>query len=87
MVRVVRREQDGEAVVHEVAEQGQHPRLVAQVEACGRLVRDEEPAPGGHCTGDQHELLLTAAERGKRPLLQRADANALDGRPCRCEVR
>ena len=42
MVGVVGREQDGEAVVHEVAEQAEHPRLVAQVEARPPA----RPAPG-----------------------------------------
>ena len=64
VVRIVGRQHDPVAFGRERAHLAQHQRLVAEIEARGRLVHDDQGRCLGERAGDQPELTLAAADPG-----------------------
>ncbi|MGF7124449.1 hypothetical protein J2X34_004895 [Rhodococcus sp. BE178] len=78
MVRMVRREEDSHAVGREVAQQFQHPGLIAQVQRRDRLVEDHERGVRRQRPGNQHELPLATGQFGEAALREVGDPDALE---------
>ncbi len=72
-------EQDGHALVDQLAHQGQDLRLVVQVQPGRRLVEHHDGGLRGDRSGDQDQLLLPTAEGRELALAQPGAADPLQG--------
>ena len=73
MVGVVRHHDHAHARLRERLHAREHELLVAEVEACGRLVHDEQIGLLREGARNQHELLLAARKRGVGAIRQMLD--------------
>ena len=87
MVGMVRAQQQGHAVGHQLAQERQNPHLVLEIEPGGGLVQHQHGASGGNGPRYQDQLLLAAAQGGEAAVLQAFDAYLLHCRKCRGPIR
>ena len=80
LVHVVRRDEEGDALGRELEEEV--PQLPARhgVDACGRLVEEDDPRLVHQGAAEREALLPAAAEQTRAPVQVRADVRELDRR-------
>jgi hypothetical protein len=76
---VVRGHDDGPPFIGELTEEVEQCRFRGRVEACSRLVQEENLRVANERSRDEHATLLTSTERVHQPILQTFEADSLEG--------